>query len=102
MKLATLDNLRSYVEQAICEQECLQPGAFPLEERLLRRGGRPCGLHFALRGPRSTYSTAIWDAARHAVLFYDSKGERFRTDELRLPTYVMTELERHATATATA
>ena len=62
-ELSTLDELRCFVEQTICDQKQLLRGAFPLHEKLLVRNGEPCGLHFTLNGLRAVQFSAIWDAA---------------------------------------
>lgn len=48
-----------------------------MTERILVRGGKPCGMYFCLHGPRATKFTAIWETDRNQVLFYGSRGERF-------------------------
>ncbi len=48
-----------------------------MTERVLRRGGRQCGILFCLHGPRAARFTAIWDMERNQILFYGSHGERF-------------------------
>jgi hypothetical protein len=81
---STLDELRDFVQQAICDRQHLLPGAFQVHERILARHGKPSGLCFTLCGPRSVKFSAIWDAARRTILFYDCKGERFHQSELFL------------------
>ena len=76
-KIENLDDLRSYIHKVLCDQEQLLLGAFRMTERLLTRGGRPCGLYFCVHGPRSVKISAVWDASSGAVLFYGSSGERF-------------------------
>lgn len=76
LQIGTIDDLREYINSTICEQFQLQPGAFRLSERLLSRGGKPCGMYFCLHGPRATKFTAIWETDRNQVLFYGSRGER--------------------------
>ena len=71
-----LGSLREFVHRGICEQNELQLGAFEVTERILLRGGRPCGIYFCLHGPRSVKLTAIWETERNTVLFYGSSGER--------------------------
>jgi hypothetical protein len=78
-QLTSLAELKSYVQNKLSEDHQLLPGAFPVTERLLVRGGRPCGLSFCLHGPRSVKLTAIWEAARNLVLFYDESGTRYQT-----------------------
>ena len=67
-------------------------GAFQFDEQVLRRHGKPCGLHFTLNGPRSVRLSAIWDAIRHTVLFYDCTGERFHRTDLPKPSQLHFEL----------
>lgn len=76
-KIENLDDLRSYINRVLCDQEQLVLGAFRMTERLLTRGGRPCGMYFCVHGPRSVKISAVWDALTGAVLFYGSSGERF-------------------------
>ena len=78
-----LDDLRIYVQQTICSHNGLEIGAFPMTERALQRGSRPCGLMFCLQGPRSVEWTAVWDADKSSVIFYGSSGERLHRAELK-------------------
>ena len=77
-----LDDLREYVNVTLCNQHQLQTGAFPMTERLLVRGGKPCGMYYCLHGPRLTKFSAIWETDRNQVLFYGSRGERFQKTQL--------------------
>lgn len=81
-KVSNLEDLRDYVNETFCDQYQLKIGAFQMTERLLRRGGRPCGIYFCLHGPRAVKFTAIWETERNQVLFYSSTGERFRKTQL--------------------
>ena len=74
--IENLESLRTYVHHSLCEQNDLQVGAFPVTERILVRGGKPCGIFFCLHGPRSVKLTAIWETERNTILFYGSSGER--------------------------
>jgi hypothetical protein len=76
--LESLDALRAYVEQTLCESAQLVPGAFPFTERVLTRSGKPCGRYFCIHGPRSVQLTAIWETEAGALLFYNCSGERFQ------------------------
>jgi hypothetical protein len=76
-RIDTLDDLRDYVNETLCEHEQLEIGAFHMTELLLRRGSKCCGLYFCLHGPRETKFSAIWETENNTVLFYDSTGERF-------------------------
>jgi hypothetical protein len=53
-----------------------------MTERVLLRGGKPCGIYFCIHGPRATKYTAIWETDRNRILFYDSGGERFQKTQL--------------------
>ena len=75
-QLNDYDQLRRYVYETLCQQSELEPGVFPLTEKALLRGGRPCGVSFCLHGPRSVKTTAIWETDCQTVLFYDATGER--------------------------
>ena len=70
--------VREYVDLTICDRYQLQIGAFQMTERVLMRGGKPCGIHFCLHGPRMTRFSAIWETDRNQILFYGSNGERFQ------------------------
>jgi hypothetical protein len=76
----------------ICDREHLVVGAFEFSEQVLERHGRPCGLHFRLSGPRCVQFSAIWDAIRHTILFYDCTGERFCRTDLTKPSQLHFEL----------
>jgi len=76
-QIQDLDDLRQYVNETLSHNHQLEPGAFAMTERILIRGGRPCGLFFCLHGPRSVKLTAIWENEGDTILFYDSAGERF-------------------------
>jgi hypothetical protein len=76
--------LRAYVEQTLCDREQLVPGAFPFTERVLTRGGKPCGRYFCVHGPRSVQVTAIWETDRNRLLFYDCAGHRFHKTRLEV------------------
>ncbi|MHC4404567.1 MAG: hypothetical protein ACYTG0_33350 [Planctomycetota bacterium] len=90
-----LENLRDYVNQTICEHYELQIDAFRLTERILQRGGKPCGVYFCLHGPRAARFTAIWETDRNRVLFYGPTGERYlRTQLLDAPELTLAEAPR--------
>ena len=81
-QIDSLHELRDYVNEILCDQYQLQLGAFQLTERVLVRGGKPCGLYFCLHGPRLQRFTAIWETDRNQILFYGSLGERFQRTQL--------------------
>jgi hypothetical protein len=77
LHFGNLNDVRDYVNETFCNYYQLQLGAYRMTERLLLRGGRPCGIHYCLYGPRAVRFTAIWETERNRILFYDSAGERF-------------------------
>ncbi len=75
-RLETLEDLRDYVNETICEHEHLEVGAFEMTERILVRSGTPCGVFFCIHGPRQVKFTAIWETDNNTIIFYGSTGER--------------------------
>jgi hypothetical protein len=84
--IESLDDLRDYVNETLCEFDQLECGAFRMTERVLSRGGKPCGLYFCLHGPRAVTFSAIWETENNTVLFYNSSGERFQKTQLVPPS----------------
>jgi hypothetical protein len=78
----SLEELRDYVNETLCEYHQLQIDAFEMTERILRRAGKPCGVFFCLHGPRTIKFTAIWETDRNCILFYGPTGERFQKTQL--------------------
>ncbi|NIP85126.1 MAG: hypothetical protein GTO03_06025 [Planctomycetales bacterium] len=76
-QLQSLDNLRQYVNEIICNHEQLEIGIFQMTERILIRGEQPCGIYFCVHGPRQVKITAIWETDSNTILFYGASGERF-------------------------
>ena len=81
-RIENLTDLRSFVHQTICDNNELEFNAFSMTERILVRGGRPCGIFFCLHGPRAVKLTAIWETDRNSVLFYNAVGERIMRSQL--------------------
>jgi hypothetical protein len=77
LRLPTLDQLRDHVRQVLCRQDQLDPEQTPLDQTVILRSGRPCGLFFQVRGPRSVRTYAVWAGEEGRILFYDSQGQRF-------------------------
>jgi hypothetical protein len=77
-----LNDLQNYVLRTLCDQNELELGVFPFTQRILARGGKPCGMFFCLYGPRSVKFTAIWETERNTILFYGSSGERVLKTQL--------------------
>jgi hypothetical protein len=84
-RLDDLHAIRRYVTETLCEKDRLEANLFPLLEKVLVRDGAPCGVHFCLYGPRSLYLAAIWETDSNTILFYGSRGERFRKTQLIAP-----------------
>ena len=82
-RINDLDELRAYVHEKICENNELEVNVFTMSERILVRGGKPCGLYFCLHGPRAVKFTAIWETDRNSILFYSATGERVEKSQLR-------------------
>lgn len=78
LQVDNLFQLKSYINETLCQKGQLVPGVFAMKEQMLVRGKKPCGLFFCLHGPRSVKFTAIWETEQNTVFFYDSSGERFQ------------------------
>lgn len=96
--IQSLNELREYVYDQLCQHERLVPGCFPMTERVLTRRGRACGMYFCLHGPRSVKFTAIWETDRNTILFYGSTGERFQKAQLVAAPELTPEVAVAATA----
>ena len=81
-QLQTLDDLREYVNETLCQCDQLERGIFQMTERILVKGGAACGMYFCLHGPRAVKFTAIWDVRTSSLLFYGATGERFQKIDL--------------------
>lgn len=75
--IRSIDDLRYFVHQTLCEKENLLPDQFSIAELPLEQRGACCGIHFTLQGPRSVRLGAVWAADRNQVYFYDARGERY-------------------------
>ena len=73
----TVDQLRHFVHDTLCQHENLVAQQFALQTIPLTRMGGRCGLQFLLRGPRSVRLGAVWNAEQNLVYFYNARGERF-------------------------
>lgn len=80
--IRSLDELRDYILAILVDRYDLQADAFRISEQVISRRGRPCGVHFSVRGPRAIRFTAIWETDQNCVLFYGSDGERFQKTRL--------------------
>lgn len=86
------DDVRQFVNETFCKQYQLKHGAFHMSERILLRGGKPCGIYYCLHGPRAVKFTAIWETEGNQILFYGSSGKRFH----KMQIMESPSLERHA------
>jgi hypothetical protein len=82
VSLPTLDELRRHVLETLCANDQLDPAQTPMEQAVLTRGGRPCGMQFVVRGPRRVVTAALWAGDENRILFYDAQGRRFAQTRL--------------------
>ncbi|HMF20362.1 MAG TPA: hypothetical protein VKE98_24345 [Gemmataceae bacterium] len=80
--LPTFEDLRQHVLLTLCRHDQLDPGQTPINQALIVRRGKPCGLFFQIQGPRMLKTYAVWAGEENRVLFYDCTGARFA--EIRL------------------
>jgi hypothetical protein len=74
--LPTLTDLCQHVLSALCLHDNLDPDQTPLEQSLITRKGKPCGLFFQVQGPRLLKNFAIWAGEENRILYYNCNGER--------------------------
>ena len=79
-----VDSLRELIRTKLADLGQLEEEAFPMSERVVVRGGKPCGIYFCMHGPRSVKLTAVADLERRHVFFYGSDGQRADKTELPL------------------
>jgi hypothetical protein len=82
-EIRSLNELRDFIHQTLCEKENLLEDQFQMTEMQLFRRGRECGLQFSLHGPRSVRLGAIWAADHNTIYFYDARGNRYLKVRLR-------------------
>lgn len=82
-EIRSLNDLRNFIHQTLCEKENLLEDQFEMTEMQLFRRGRDCGLQFSLHGPRSVRLGAIWAADQNIIYFYDTRGNRYLKLRLR-------------------
>jgi hypothetical protein len=80
--LPTLDELRGHVLRILCSHDHLDPNQTPLNESVITRRGKPCGLFFQAQGPRLLKTYAVWAGEENRILFYDNTGARFAQTRL--------------------
>ena len=79
---SAVDELAGFVHEVLCDKDALDPAQVPLFRTPLRRGTRVCGLVFHVEGPRLLRTSAVWSSDDARIIFYDSRGIRFREVEL--------------------
>ena len=84
LRFSTFVELKEFIHSNLCQLEQLELGAFPMTERVLKRGERLCGFLFSVHGPRSVVFNAILETDKNSVHFYNSAGERVRSIPLGL------------------
>ncbi len=80
--LPTLSDLCRFVLGALCQQHNLDPNQTPLQQSLITRRGKPCGLFFLVQGPRLLKNYAIWAGDENRILYYNGTGERIAETRL--------------------
>jgi hypothetical protein len=80
--LPTLAELRRHVLDMLCRNDHLDPTQTPLQQALITRQGRPCGLFFQVQGPRLLKNFAIWAGDENRILYYNCTGERVAETKL--------------------
>lgn len=81
--IRTLDELRDFIHQKLCEKENLLPDQFRMSEMQLIKRGRSCGMQFLLQGPRSVRLGAIWASDHNEIYLYDTQGVRYQKVRLK-------------------
>ena len=82
VEIDSIQDLRDFVSHTLCQQNDFQVGIFQVNERLLTRRGKPCGLLFSLHGPRAVILTAVWETDKNTLNFYGSTGEKLSKTKL--------------------
>jgi hypothetical protein len=77
ISLPTLEVLKAHVHRVLCAHDHLEVSQTPLEQMVMKRRDRVCGLYFVVQGPRLVRNYAVWAGEENRILFYDSSGVRF-------------------------
>ena len=67
--LPTLDELQKHVLTILCKPDNLDPAQTPMQQAVITRRGKPCGLFFQVFGPRLLKNYAIWAGDEHRILY---------------------------------
>jgi hypothetical protein len=76
LRLPTLPELCRHVHEQLCRSDQLDVEQTPLQQAVITRRGRPCGMFFQVAGPRLLRNYAVWAGEENRILFYNSSGER--------------------------
>ena len=82
MSFQSAEEVRRFVADTLGRLESLLPDQFKLEQNLLFRAGKPCGIYFSLHGSRALKLSAIWETEQNSILFYGSCGKRVHRTKL--------------------
>jgi hypothetical protein len=82
VSLPTVAELCRHIHELLCRPDQLDPQQTPLQQAIITRRGRPCGIFFQVQGPRLLRNYAVWAGEENRILFYNSSGERIA--EMRL------------------
>ena len=80
--LPTLSELCHYVLNILCRHDNLDPSQTLMQQAIITRHGRPCGLFFQIQGPRLLKNYAIWAGEEDRILYYNCAGERVAETKL--------------------
>ena len=80
--LPTINDLRRHVHDILCRTDHLDPNQTPLQQAVITRRGRPCGLFFQVLGPRLLKNYAVWAGEENRILYYNCAGERIAETRL--------------------
>lgn len=101
-ELATFDELRRFVRDVLAARGDVDRQV-PLLESILKKRGQPCGVEFTLLVGRTARLSAIWDAERERVFFYDQELCRFQVSAVRgLGPEAFADVDSAAVATCSA
>ncbi len=87
--IRTLDDLRGFVRERLCEKENLLSEQAKFREAPLIKQGQFCGYQFSVQGPRQVRLGAVWASDHNDVYFYDTRGNRYHkvhlAEQIALP-----------------
>lgn len=98
IQLTSVEQLRHFVVQTLCQQNDLEVDVFPSSEQVLLKRKQPIGMQFCLYGPRNVRFIAIWETEKHSILFYGSSGQRMARVQLSKASHLIEQLNSVALA----